>query len=571
MVIDAGLIWVGPKPDQIRLLGDKVLAKQAARKAGVPTTSIIECEPGSVPDDVPMPALVKAAAGGGGRGMRIVRSSDELTDAVGAAAREAKAAFGDGTVFIEPYIENGRHIEVQVFGDQHGNVIHLGERDCSVQRRNQKVIEESPAPGISDAVRSALCDGAVALASSVGYENAGTVEFLVSPDGEITFLEVNTRLQVEHPVTEMVTGLDLVELQLLIASGQALPVGQEDVRIDGHAIEVRVVAEDPAADWIPSTGTIDFMELAPGLRVDSGFAAGSDVSVNYDSLLAKVISHGPDRQTAVLRMAADLRRSLISGVQTNVSMLGATMVEPDFVAGRATTLYLSTHPEVLAGSASAFGDPDALILGAVFAHEITCRAADSRSRFAPSGWRNLFTVGQRQAWATEGLELQTELVIGGEYAEVLVGPWPEPLDDGSMPEDTRRVVSVRPLARSADRQVLEIDGVRHELHTHVEGESIHVRSQLGSAWFALEPRFRSFHTEQVGGGPVCPLPGTVISVEVSAGDIVTEGQTLMTVEAMKMEHKIVAAAAAIVATVHFAAGDRVDQGDLLVGLEVPDQ
>ncbi len=571
MVIDAGLIWVGPKPDQIRLLGDKVLAKQAAQKAGVPTTSIIECDPGSVPDDVHMPALVKAAAGGGGRGMRIVRNAEELSEAVGAAAREAKAAFGDGTVFIEPYIENGRHIEVQVFGDQHGNVIHLGERDCSVQRRNQKVIEESPAPGISAATRSLLCDGAVALASSVGYENAGTVEYLVSPDGEITFLEVNTRLQVEHPVTELVTGLDLVELQLRIASGQALPVGQDDVCFDGHAIEVRVVAEDPATDWIPSTGVIDFMELAPGLRVDSGFGTGSEVSVNYDSLLAKVISHGSDRSVAIRRMAAGLRRSLISGVQTNLAMLVATMEESDFVAGTATTSYLNQHAHVLDGASRPFGDPDALLLGAAFAHELSCRAADTRSGFAPSGWRNLFTVGQRQTWSTAGRELQTELVMCGDHADVVLGPFPEPLDDGSLPDDIRRRVSVRPLDRSADRQVLEIDGVRHELRTHVDGDSIYVRSPFGSASFELQPRFHSFDTEQVGGGPVCPLPGTVIAVEVAVGDEVEEGQTLMVVEAMKMEHKIVAAVAAVVTTVHFATGDRVDQGDLLVSLEVLSQ
>jgi propionyl-CoA carboxylase alpha chain len=328
------------------------------------------------------------------------------------------------------------------------------------------------------------------------------------------------------------------------------------------------VAEDPGADWVPSTGTIDFFELAPNLRVDSGFGVGSEVSVNYDSLLAKVISHGPDRDTAVRRMAAGLRRSLVSGVRTNVGMLTATMEEDDFIGGMATTSYLVEHPQVLNRAASNLGDPDALLLGALFAHEFSCRSGDARSGFAPSGWRNLFTQGQRQAWLTDEVELQTELVMCGDNADVLLGPFPDPLDDGSLPQDTRRRASVQLLGRTGDRQVLEIDGVRHGLTTTVDGDMIQVRSTLGSASFQLQPRFGSFETEQAGGGPVCPLPGTVISIEVTAGDVVREGQTLMVVEAMKMEHKIAAAAASTVTAVHFAAGDRVDQGDLLVSLEV---
>ncbi|MGA1051134.1 MAG: biotin carboxylase N-terminal domain-containing protein, partial [Ilumatobacteraceae bacterium] len=255
-VAEAGLIWVGPTPEQIRLLGDKVAAKRAAVEAGVPTTPIVEVVAGSVPTDLDMPVLVKAAAGGGGRGMRIVRSAAELAEAIGAASREAASAFGDGTVFIEPYLERGRHIEVQIMGDAHGEVVHFHERDCSVQRRNQKVVEEAPAPGLDATVRAKLHDGALALARHVGYRNAGTVEFLVGDDGVITFLEVNTRLQVEHPVTEAITGFDLVELQLRVAAGEPLPIRQDDVVVDGHAIEVRLVAEDPAADWIPSVGTL---------------------------------------------------------------------------------------------------------------------------------------------------------------------------------------------------------------------------------------------------------------------------------------------------------------------------
>ncbi len=312
-VLDAGLIWVGPTPEQIRLLGDKVAAKRAAVAAGVPTTDIIEVGSGAVPEGVPMPALVKAAAGGGGRGMRVVREVGELPAAIEAAVREAESAFGDGTVFIEPYIENGRHIEVQILGDSHGNVIHLGERECSIQRRNQKVIEESPSPGISQDIRDSLWAGAVGLARSVGYQNAGTVEYLVGRDGSISFLEVNTRLQVEHPVTEEVTGLDLVELQLLVAAGEPLPIVQADVVPTGHAIEVRLVAENPRMGWLPSTGTIDHFDIAAGVRVDTGVRGGAEVSVNYDSLLAKIVAHAPSRTGAcrslarALRAIADLR------------------------------------------------------------------------------------------------------------------------------------------------------------------------------------------------------------------------------------------------------------------------
>ena len=279
----AGLRWVGPTPEQITLLGDKIAAKRTAVAAGVPTTPIHEVAPGGpLPTGLVMPVLVKAAARGGGRGMRVVTAEADLAEAVESAAREAGAAFGDPTVFIEAYIERGRHIEVQIMGDAHGSVIHLGERDCSVQRRNQKVIEESPAPGLDDTVRQALHDGAVALARHVGYRGAGTVEFLVARDGTITFLEVNTSLQVEHPVTEAVTGLDLVELQLAVAEGRPLPITQNDVRIDGHAVEVRIVAEDPAAGWLPSTGTITAFSVDDSVRCDSGVRPGSIVSVDYD-------------------------------------------------------------------------------------------------------------------------------------------------------------------------------------------------------------------------------------------------------------------------------------------------
>ncbi len=606
-VIDAGLIWVGPTPEQITLLGDKVAAKRAALEAGVPTTSMIEVVDGRVASvaDVAYPALVKAAAGGGGRGMRVVRAADELDDAVAAASREALAAFGDGAVFIEPFLERGRHVEVQVFGDRHGNVVHLGERECSIQRRNQKVVEESPSAGITPEVRAALCEGAVALARHVGYEGAGTVEFMVGAagDGEptITFLEVNTRLQVEHPVTEAVTGLDLVELQLRVAAGEPLPIAQDDVTITGHAIEVRVVAEDPAAGWMPSTGRIGRFSIGDagpdGVRVDTGVRDGAEISSEYDSLVAKVIAHAPTRVEAAAKLARALRASQVTGIRTNIDSLVAILGEVDYLAADTPTAYLDEHPDVLAPIGPAGDDRVALLLGAVFALEAERRTADRATPFAPSGWRNLRTQGQRQVWLEPtGEHLHVEYVMRPERlgdgstrstASVWLGPWPEPDDDGALSPDDRIERHVRLVERRSDggggRLAIEIDGRRSAVSTEIVHHSlgldddgvgvvtVHTRSTAGALSLTRAPRFVLHDAQAEGGGPICPLPGTVIAVHVAAGDSVVDGQVLMVVEAMKMEHKILAAGDARVSEVRFAVGDRVDQGDLLVALDHSDQ
>ena len=599
-VIDAGLVWVGPTPEQVTLLGDKVAAKRAALEAGVPTTSMIEVVDGKVADDavVVYPALVKAAAGGGGRGMRIVCSADELDDAVAAASREALSAFGDGAVFIEPYLERGRHVEVQIMGDRHGNVIHLGERECSIQRRNQKIVEESPSAGISPETRAALCDGAVALARHVGYEGAGTVEFMVGADGTITFLEVNTRLQVEHPVTEAVTGLDLVELQLRVAAGESLPITQDDVVIRGHAIEVRVVAEDPAAGWMPSTGHIDRFSIGDGqhgsdpgclVRVDTGVRAGSVISSDYDSLVAKVIAHAPTRSGAARQLARALRTSQITGIRTNVETLVAICTETDFLAAETPTAYLDEHPGVVASPGPTGDDRVALLLGAVFALEFEHRSTDRGAPFAPSGWRNLRTQGHRQVWTeVTGEHLHVEYTMsqawqpGGETlqtATVRLGPWPEPDETGALSPDDRPELTVRLLERAAGHQTVEIDGRRQVVDTDVVhpmlgldddgvgAVTVHARSSAGALTLTRAPRFLLHDAESATGGPISPLPGTVIAVHVVAGDVVVDGQLLMVVEAMKMEHKIVASADATVSEVRFAVGDRVDTGELLVALE----
>ena len=602
-VVDAGLVWVGPTPEQVTLLGDKVAAKRAALAAGVPTTSMIEVVDGQVVDGatVTYPALVKAASGGGGRGMRVVRSADELDEAVTAASREALAAFGDGSVFIEPYLERGRHVEVQVFGDQHGNVVHLGERECSIQRRNQKIVEESPSAGISDGVRAALCEGAVALARHVDYEGAGTVEFMVGADETITFLEVNTRLQVEHPVTEAVTGLDLVELQLRVAAGEPLPIAQSDVVVTGHAIEVRVVAEDPAAGWMPSTGRIGRFSIGTGqhgsdssrIRVDTGVRDGADISSDYDSLVAKVIAHAPTRDGAARQLARALRGSQITGIRTNVDALVAILGEPDYLAADTPTAYLDEHPDVLASIGAEGDDRVALLLGAVFALEAERRSADSVTAFAPSGWRNLRTQGQRQVWIEPtGEHLHVEYVMRPEHltdgstrwtASAWLGPWPEPDDTGALPSDERIERQIRLLDRRSDGMAIEVDGRRRNVDTEIAHHSlgldddgvgavtVHTRSAAGALTLTRAPRFVLHDAQAEGGGPICPLPGTVIAVHVEAGDAVTDGHVLMVVEAMKMEHKILAAGDATVTEVRFAVGDRVDQGDLLVALDHGDQ
>jgi propionyl-CoA carboxylase alpha chain len=598
-VIDAGLTWIGPTPDQIRLLGDKVAAKRAAAAAGVPTTEIVEVAPGAVPAGLVMPVLVKAAAGGGGRGMRVVRSEAELAGAVDAARREAAAAFGDGTVFIEPYITRGRHVEVQILGDAHGNVVHLGERECSIQRRNQKVVEEAPSPGITDDVRAQLHAGALALARHVGYLGAGTFEFMVgeSGDGEptITFLEVNTRLQVEHPVTEAITGIDLVEMQIGIADGLVLPFTQDEITVDGHAIEVRLVAEDPARGWLPSTGTITEFEIAPDggvdVRVDTGVRAGSEVSSDYDSLLAKVIAHHADRDVAAQRIGRALRTARIAGVRTNASTLAAIMDEPDFRTGTTYTAYLDEHPQLAVATGRSPEDRVVHLLAAVFAIERDNRAHDRVLGFAPSGWRNLRTRGQRRTLVLDpegepgpdgftpgthrGVPSTVEYVFRPgrgpvRTADVLIGPVPDTVGTGAPTPDDRRSSVVRLLASHHDHQVVEVDGIRHRVGIRRHDGRVTTSTASGSLAWSEEPRFADHDVEETGSGPVCPLPGTVIAVHVEAGQSVADGQLLMVVEAMKMEHKITAHGDHVVAAVRFAVGDRVDTGDLLVQLVAPE-
>ncbi len=565
-VIAAGLTWVGPKPEQIRLLGNKIAAKTAAVEAGVPTTTMTRVEPGATPAGLTMPVLVKAAAGGGGRGMRIVRQHLDVAAAIESASREAKAAFGDGTVFIEPYIQRGRHIEVQIMGDSSGHIVHLGERECSIQRRNQKILEEAPSAGISDETRQRLCTAAVDLTAHVGYENAGTVEFMVGEDDTINFLEVNTRLQVEHPVTEAVTGIDLVEWQLRIASGQLIPLSQEDIVIDGHAIEARIVAEDPTNGWLPSTGTISRFEIGQGTRVETGIGVGSTITPHYDSMIAKVIAHGDTRDDAASIMARCLQTSVITGVKTNIDIVRAMMDEPDFLAGATLTAYLDEHPQLFSSSSLQPGNVQALLAAATFVVANQSRANNTSTGFAPSGWRNLRTQGQRRVFRRGDTDHMVEYLDHHGVTTMHFGPWPEPDAEGVLATDERRSSEVRLLFHDGENVAVEVDGVRTVVSFVITGWTVHTACSAGSASFELISPYVDHDVERDSGGPVCPLPGTVIAIHVRAGDRVAEGQLLMVVEAMKMEHKIVAANASTVGEVLFGVGDRVDSGDLLVSL-----
>ena len=435
-------------------------------------------------------------------------------------------------MFIEPYMERCRHIEVQIVGDAHGNVIHLGERECSIQRRHQKVIEESPSAGISPEIRARLCEGAIALARHVGYQNAGTVEFLVADDATVSFLEVNTRLQVEHPVTEAITGLDLVELQLLVAAGDPLPISQDAVAMSGHAIEARVVAEDPAAGWLPSTGKSH--RVRDRCRCPGRHRASVPEPRSHRTTTLWWPRSSPTLRPVTVRCGGwpePLQAAQVTGVQTNIDTLVAILGEAEFVAARTLTTYLDDHPAVFTPAGPEGEDRLALLLGAVFAAEQHDRAADRVTGFAPSGWRNLRTRGQRLIWLLGDDEHPVEYVMESPGdARVRIGPWPQPLEDGSLPPDERRVAVVRLLDRSPGRQVIEVDGRRQVVETELDGDTIHTRSPAGSLTWTLAPAFVVHDAVEAGSGPVCPLPGTVITVHVEPGQTVADGDFLMVIE-----------------------------------------
>ncbi len=510
-VVAAGLVWIGPPPAAIELMGDKGAAKDAAAAAGVPVVP--------AGDDGGFPVVVKAVAGGGGKGMRVVRAAEELEDATAAAQREALAAFGDDRVIVERYLERPRHIEIQVLADAHGACVHLGERECSLQRRHQKVVEEAPSPVVDAALRARMGEAAVTLARACGYVGVGTVEFIAAGDDptDFAFLEMNTRLQVEHPVTELVYGVDLVEQQLRVAAGEPLTLEQGSLQPVGHAVEARLYAEDPAAGFLPAVGTVRVYGEpdGPGVRVDSGIRAGSVIGTSYDPMLAKVIAHGPDRATALARLDRALAQYAIAGVTTNAAFSRALLARADVRAGEQDTGLLE---RVLAELAVA--PPEDLVAAAMVVAAGSAspagpwrRALDGHGEARVGGGR--VSVGER-SWAAAGPRVGD---AGGECFVTLDGV------------QRRYAVAV-----SDDAVWIARDGHHVEVRTER-----HTRAGAGAAAGSLE----------------APMPGTVLLVHVADGDTVAEGDVLLVLESMKMELSITAPHAGTVAGLALAPGDRV--------------
>ncbi|MDX5312621.1 MAG: acetyl/propionyl-CoA carboxylase subunit alpha [Rhodococcus sp. (in: high G+C Gram-positive bacteria)] len=573
-VLDAGLTWIGPDPDSIARMGSKVEAKKIMADAGVPV--LAELDPAAV-TEADQPVLIKASAGGGGRGMRVVRDLAELSDQLAAARREAQSAFGDPTVFCERYLETGRHIEVQVLADRHGTVWAVGERECSIQRRHQKVVEEAPSPLVdaTPGMRERLFEAARRAAHAIDYEGAGTVEFLatgaseatgnvagaseatgnVTAGGEFFFLEMNTRLQVEHPVTECTTGLDLVDLQLQIAAGGRLD--PEPPPASGHSIEVRLYAEDPAEDWRPQSGTVHRLALpgrvsefevlpGPGLRLDAGVEDGSVVGVHYDPMLAKVIAYAPTRDRAARMLATSLTRAEVHGLRTNRDLLVNVLRHPEFLAGNTDTAFFDTHGLATLAAPLADAAAESLsALAAALADAAARRATATVGRGLPSGWRNLPSQPQVKRYDGDHGEHEVRyrltrhgLVADGHPGIVLV-------------------------AHTERRVVLAIDGAQRQFHVARYGDTVHVDSSLGPVRLRAIPRFVEPSAHVAAGSLLAPMPGSVIRIGATVGDAVDAGQPVLWLEAMKMEHIVKAPAAGVLTELPVAVGTQVELGAVL--------
>ncbi|MFS4105990.1 acetyl/propionyl/methylcrotonyl-CoA carboxylase subunit alpha [Streptomyces sp. PD-S100-1] len=515
-VLDAGLVWIGPPPEAIEAMASKTRAKQ-----------LMGIEPLKEVTEADLPVLVKAAAGGGGRGMRVVRRLEDLDAELAAARAEAASAFGDGEVFTEPYVEGGRHVEVQILADAHGTVWPLGTRDCSLQRRHQKVIEEAPAPGLPEPLTAELYELAVRAARAVDYVGAGTVEFLVA-GGRAHFLEMNTRLQVEHPVTEAVFGIDLVALQIRVAEGHALESAPPPAR--GHAIEARLYAEDPARDWAPQTGVLHRLAVPGGVRLDTGYGDGDTIGVHYDPMLAKVVAHAPTRAEALRRLAGALERAAVHGPVTNRDLLVRSLRHPEFATARMDTGFYDRHLAELTEPAP---DPYAPLAAAL-------ADACGRSRFG--GWRNVPSQPQIKRYLMAGEEHEAR------YRHTRDG----------LAADTD---DVRVVHADAHLVVLEVGGVQRRFEVACYGDQVYVG---GTALTAL-PRFPDPAAQRAPGSLLAPMPGTVVRVAegLAEGARVEAGQPLLWLEAMKMEHKITAPATGTLTTLHATPGRQVEVGALL--------
>ena len=558
-VNDAGLVWIGPPAAAVEAMGSKIEAKKMMAAAGVPV--LAELDPATVSEQQ-LPVLVKASAGGGGRGMRIVHSLAELDEQVRSARREAQSAFGDPTVFCERYLPRGRHIEVQVMADRYGTLWAIGERECSIQRRHQKIIEEAPSPLVQriPAMREQLFTAARLAATAIAYTGAGTVEFLADENGEFFFLEMNTRLQVEHPVTELTTGLDLVELQLAVADGEALPA--EPPPTTGHSIEARLYAEDPARGWQPQAGRIDFFEVPSaaayfgpldrtGIRLDSGITGGSVVSIHYDPMLAKVIAHAPTRSRAAQVLADALARTRLHGLRTNRDLLVNVLQHPAFLAGDTDTAFFDTHgldrlAAPLAGERAVRLSLIAAAIAGAAHNRVTARVLAG----LPGGWRNVVSADQVKTFLdADAGEHQVR------YRFARTG-----LD---LPDDPDvSLVSATPAG-----VVLTDAGVATAFDVARYGDEIYVDSPHGCVRFTVAPRFPEATSAERQGSLLAPMPGAVVRLGAGLGDTVTAGQPLVWLEAMKMEHIIASPAAGVLTELSVAVGQQVGVGAVLARVE----
>ncbi|MBU2693663.1 biotin carboxylase N-terminal domain-containing protein [Pimelobacter sp. 30-1] len=554
-VAEAGLTWVGPDPSSIERMGSKIESKKLMEAAGVPVLGNFTADSATADD---LPLLVKASAGGGGRGMRIVRALDALAGEIETAQSEAESAFGDGTVFVEPYVENGRHIEVQVLGTADGTIV-FGERDCSVQRRHQKVIEEAPAPGLPSATRTALHAAAQAAAEAIDYRGAGTVEFLYDPAKDrFYFLEMNTRLQVEHPVTEAIYGVDLVALQIAVAEGHspAVTVGEPH----GHAVEVRLYAEDPAHDYQPQSGRILRFEIpgvvstfagpaAHGLRLDSGVGSGDEIGTFYDAMIAKVIVHAPTREQALRQLAGVLAKAELHGLVTNRDLLVNLLRDPVFTSGAMHTTWLDTADlAALAASPGGEGTAQLSAFAATVALAEAARLARPVQSRIPSGWRNVLAGPQ----VTTFLHGEDELPVH----------W-----YGGRSFRSADLECVAVTAAGPDVVEIEVDGVARTFRVFTNGDRVDVESSLGHVALRRKPRFVDPSTQVAAGSMLAPMPGSVIAVRAAVGDVVAEGQPILVMEAMKMQHTIAAPYAGTVTELSASAGQQVEAGAVLAVVE----
>jgi propionyl-CoA carboxylase alpha chain len=542
-------------------MGDKLAAKELMHDAGVPVLPAVEVRRGEdlakAATRIGFPLLVKAAAGGGGKGMRIVGAEEELEEAVRTARRESAAAFGDDSIFLERWVASVRHVEIQVLGDLHGNLVHCFERECSIQRRHQKIIEEAPSPAVSPQLREKMGVAAVSAAAAIRYSSAGTVEFLLEDD-HFWFLEMNTRLQVEHPVTEAICGLDLVREQIRIAQGEALEIQQSELAIAGHAIEARLYAEDAERDFLPVTGHVLAWDPpdSPAARFDSGIEAGSSVGIEFDPMLAKVIVHAPSRREAALRLARVLAGTRVQGITTNRDFLVATLRHPVFLAGETTTDFIERVNPPRTRVPSRDELLDAAIAVAMAAQSARRSSASVLTTF-PTGWRNTPMPPQemRLRHREENIVVRYQARRDGRFAV----------------EANDRESGVWIQASESGRTDLEIDGRRVAANVVAEGTRWLVHEVDGDLEFEEIPRFPVRETESVAGGLVAPMPGKVIAVHVEIGARVEAGQLLLVLEAMKMEHRITAPVDGVVKELRVRQGDQVANGELMVVLSEGDE